>query len=303
MLGRLSGRGKDMIASTNTPPAPLPEARAPGPNPNLSTQPAENTASSAKNPAPAPASPADPLAGYLDWAGQAGLGTVASTVSGGAVASGPGSILSASESPERERAPQLLDEMFDGQSRTDPAGLDAQISRGERLLRDHAAGLEGLEHGYANGMLGTAWQTRAERLQGQAALDASGRAIDAYGAALAVRTLEADRAGHGQTQMNLGTAWLNGAIKGTESKLFDGSLIHGGQPLMSWCVGNAKTEPRRNAVIVTKAVSGAGKIDPLMAAFDAVYLMSLNRMRGDWLYIAACERVDPNSDDEILAAF
>ncbi|WP_238394052.1 hypothetical protein [Rhodovulum sulfidophilum] len=103
--------------------------------------------------------------------------------------------------------------------------------------------------------------------------------------------------------MNLGTAWLNGAIKGTESKLFDGSLIHGGQPLMSWCVGNAKTEPRRNAVIVTKAVSGAGKIDPLMAAFDAVYLMSLNRMRGDWLYIAACERVAPNSDDEILAAF
>ncbi|WP_121062200.1 terminase large subunit [Chachezhania antarctica] len=69
---------------------------------------------------------------------------------------------------------------------------------------------------------------------------------------------------------------LNGAIKGTERKLFDGSLVHGGQPLMSWCVGNAKTEPRGNAVIVTKAVSGAGKIDPLMSTFNAVYLMSLN---------------------------
>ncbi|MEH6834818.1 terminase large subunit [Falsihalocynthiibacter arcticus] len=69
---------------------------------------------------------------------------------------------------------------------------------------------------------------------------------------------------------------LNGAVKGTERKLFNGSLRHGGQPLMSWAVGNAKTETRGNAVIVTKAVSGTGKIDPLMAAFDAVYLMSLN---------------------------
>lgn len=69
---------------------------------------------------------------------------------------------------------------------------------------------------------------------------------------------------------------LNGAIKGTERKLFDGSLRHCGQPLAAWCVGNAKTEARGNAVIVTKAVSGAGKIDPLMAAFNAVYLMSLN---------------------------
>ncbi|MFG6514429.1 terminase large subunit [Sulfitobacter sp. TB366] len=69
---------------------------------------------------------------------------------------------------------------------------------------------------------------------------------------------------------------LTGAIKGTERKLFDKSLSHAGQALMAWCVANAKCEARGNAVVVTKAVSGAGKIDPLMAAFNAVSLMSLN---------------------------
>jgi len=69
---------------------------------------------------------------------------------------------------------------------------------------------------------------------------------------------------------------LNGAIKGTERKLYDGSLTHGGQPLMQWSVGNARCEMRGNAVVVTKAASASGKIDALMALFDAVTLMSLN---------------------------
>lgn len=69
---------------------------------------------------------------------------------------------------------------------------------------------------------------------------------------------------------------LTGALKTTERKLAEGVLCHGGQPLMNWCVGNAKIVPAGNAVIITKQASGTGKIDPLMATFNAVTLMSLN---------------------------
>lgn len=69
---------------------------------------------------------------------------------------------------------------------------------------------------------------------------------------------------------------LVGPISVTERKLAEGILIHGGQDLMIWCVGNAKVEPRGNATLITKQASGTGKIDPLMALFDAVSLMALD---------------------------
>ena len=69
---------------------------------------------------------------------------------------------------------------------------------------------------------------------------------------------------------------LTGAIKTAERKLAEGVLVHSGQPIMAWCVGNAKVEPRGNAVIITKQAAGSAKIDLLMALFNAVTLMSLN---------------------------
>lgn len=69
---------------------------------------------------------------------------------------------------------------------------------------------------------------------------------------------------------------LAGAIKTAERKLAEGALWHSGAPLMAWCVGNAKVEPRGNAMLITKAAAGSAKIDPLMAMFNAVALMALN---------------------------
>ncbi|MDA8485153.1 terminase large subunit [Pseudomonas resinovorans] len=69
---------------------------------------------------------------------------------------------------------------------------------------------------------------------------------------------------------------LGGAIKTAERWLADGSFCPSAQPLMAWCVGNARVEPRANSILITKQASGSAKIDPLMALFNAVTLMALN---------------------------
>jgi phage terminase large subunit-like protein len=69
---------------------------------------------------------------------------------------------------------------------------------------------------------------------------------------------------------------LGGAIKTVERRLADRTLLHGGSGLLAWCVGNAKVEPRGNAILITKQASGTAKIDPLMALFNAAELMGRN---------------------------
>lgn len=113
-------------------------------------------------------------------------------------------------------------------------------------------------------------EVRDAGLLGKVGLDPMG--VGALVDALAER----DISGEGMV-VGISQGWtLNGAIKTTEIKLKNLTLRHAGQPIMAYAVGNAKAEPKGNAVTITKALSGAGKIDPLMALFNCVALMSRN---------------------------
>lgn len=108
--------------------------------------------------------------------------------------------------------------------------------------------------------------------------DANAIGVDAVGIGEIVDSLTAPEVGFTLEQIvAISQGWkLNGAIKTTERNLAGKTIVHGGQPLMAWCVGNAKVTPSGNAVTITKATAGTAKIDPLMAGFNAVSLMSLN---------------------------
>lgn len=69
---------------------------------------------------------------------------------------------------------------------------------------------------------------------------------------------------------------LTGAIGVAERALAAREMTHAAQPMMAWCVSNAKVVPVGNAVNITKQASGTGKIDPLMATLNSVSLMALN---------------------------
>jgi phage terminase large subunit-like protein len=67
---------------------------------------------------------------------------------------------------------------------------------------------------------------------------------------------------------------LNGVILAMERKLDDGGLVHCGQAVAAWCVGNAKAVLKGSAVTIEKAAAGRAKIDVLVAAFNAYSMMA-----------------------------
>ena len=106
-------------------------------------------------------------------------------------------------------------------------------------------------------------------------------ALDPYGVGAIVDALDEVGISGQDRIVGITQGWkLTGAIKTAERKLADGTLRHGGQRLMSWCVSNARVEPKGNAIAITKQASGSAKIDPLMAMFNALALMATNPQPG-----------------------
>ncbi len=104
----------------------------------------------------------------------------------------------------------------------------------------------------------------------------AGVGLDPFGVGSLVDEL-ADREIEGEVlaAVRQGAA-LSPASWGTEIKLKNKTIRHAGSELMKWCVGNAKTEVRGGAILITKQSSGRAKIDPLVAGFNGVMLMSRN---------------------------
>jgi phage terminase large subunit-like protein len=104
----------------------------------------------------------------------------------------------------------------------------------------------------------------------------NGIGLDVAGIALLVDALEA-RGMTAPLVRAVSQGWLlQSAHQSLALKLESGRVQHAAQPIMAWAVGNAKQELKGSNYMVTKAASGSAKIDPLMATFNAAWLMFQN---------------------------
>lgn len=100
--------------------------------------------------------------------------------------------------------------------------------------------------------------------------------VDPAGIGEIVDAIQAEGIDHDRV-VGIQQGWrLNGAIKTAERKVAEKTIMHSGSAMMDWCVGNARVEPKGNAILITKQASGTGKIDPLMASLNAVALMAMD---------------------------
>ena len=113
---------------------------------------------------------------------------------------------------------------------------------------------------------------RAQQLSESGLLHAV--ALDPYGVGSIVDALYEIGTGCQERVIGITQGWKrSGGIKTAERKLADRTLRHGGRALTSWAVGNARVEPRGNAIVITKQASCTAKVGPLMAAFNAIAWM------------------------------
>lgn len=73
---------------------------------------------------------------------------------------------------------------------------------------------------------------------------------------------------------------LRGPIWNMELKLKARTVAHGGQPMMNWIVGNARTSRVGSMTVMEKVQQGVAKIDPLISVLNAAELMGRNPVAG-----------------------
>lgn len=106
--------------------------------------------------------------------------------------------------------------------------------------------------------------------------ETDGIGLDSAGVALLLDALEEEKL-EAPLVRAVAQGWkLQTAISSVPLKLEDRRFLHGDQAIMAWCVGNAKQTLRGSNYVVTKEISGAAKIDLLMAMFNAAMLMFQN---------------------------